>query len=287
MLIPSGRVMLSASVSGNANAFPHPAQSTPRPTGRCGYRHLDASLHVSHTALHLQRQVRAVPLAAPAPRQSRSLAESEAQAGRRVAPMNRGSVVSRFRLRQGFAGQMPRPLVIFGNPPFLKHLPDTISKSRLRAQHDGAKGLTQTAVPNPRQPATESGGVRAAARTRRISTIPTRHPLDPGNMPSVPSSRTQKAHSACCPRVAAKWRHGNRAVISPLSRPDAHPPPLCRPRPIGPKKESPQSRAGCRPCKLRVHPALHCVLAVHRPQTVCVNRAAGGVPVAPAGMPPQ
>jgi hypothetical protein len=31
----------------------------------------------------------------------------------------------------------------------------------------------------------------------------------------------------------------------------------------------------------------HCVLVVNRPQTVCVNRAAGGVPVAPASMPPH
>ena len=52
-------------------------------------------------------------------------------------------------------------------------------------------------------------------------------------MPSVPSSRTQKAHSACCPREAAKCRHGNRAVISPLSRPAAHPPPMFRFRPYG------------------------------------------------------
>ena len=55
MLIPSGRVMLSASVSGNASALPHPAQSTPRPSGRCGYRHLNASLLLSHAA-HAPRQ---------------------------------------------------------------------------------------------------------------------------------------------------------------------------------------------------------------------------------------
>ena len=37
---PSVRVMLSASVSGNANAFPHPAQSTPRTTGKVSPRFL-------------------------------------------------------------------------------------------------------------------------------------------------------------------------------------------------------------------------------------------------------
>jgi hypothetical protein len=115
---------------------------------------------------------------------------------------------------------------------------------------------------------------------------PARHPVAPGKMPSVPSSRTQKSHSACCPREAAKCRHGNRAVISPLSRPY---PPTAQDgaTALWPLKESPHSKAGYLPRKLRVHPAFHCVLVVNRPQTVCVNRTAGGVPVAPAGMPPH
>ena len=39
MLMPSGRVMLSANLIGgdNAHSSPNPAQSTPRPPGRCGF----------------------------------------------------------------------------------------------------------------------------------------------------------------------------------------------------------------------------------------------------------
>jgi hypothetical protein len=77
--------------------------------------------------------------AAPAPRQSRSLAKSGAQAGCRISPDSDEvgtSVVSR----------RARPLVIFSVPPIFKHHPDTISKSRHRAQHDGAQRQSSNPV---------------------------------------------------------------------------------------------------------------------------------------------
>jgi len=81
-------------------------------------------------------------------------------------------------------------------------------------------------------------------------------------MPSVPSSRTQKAHSACLPP---------RGVQTPSRKPCRHFAAFQTRRPptahvqipaLWPSVESPQSRAGCLPRKLRVHPSLHCVLVV-------------------------
>jgi len=46
----------------------------------------------------------------------------------------------------------------------------------------------------------ERTAVSALSRGRRLQCMPTRHPLDPNSIPSVSSSRTQKTHSACCPR---------------------------------------------------------------------------------------
>ena len=70
--------------------------------------------------------------------------------------------------------------------------------------------------------------------------------MPPGSPRPVPS-RTSRPSWLPCRHVAA-------------FRTSAHPPPLSRPRPIGPQKESPQSKAGCRPRKLRVHPSFHCEL---------------------------
>ncbi len=218
MLIPSVRVMLSANVSGDANARHHirtehatdlrlRSEATAAHAGAVWLRHFNASLLLSPAApgafapsmRHLHRAKRCRRLV------------------RRVTPMNRGSVVSR----------RARPLVIFGNPPIFKHHPDKISKSRQRAQHEGAKRQSSNPLPQGHRKQTH----RFNRRPDAFRYIPARHPVDPGNMPSVPSSRTQKAHSACCPRVAAKCRHGSRAVISPLSRPIPHPPPRIKPRP--------------------------------------------------------
>jgi hypothetical protein len=65
-----------------------------------------------------------------------------------------------------------------------------------------------------------------------------------------PARAREEKESNRCPRRGADF-----GGIS-----HAHPPPLSRPRPIGPQKESPQSKDGCRPRKLRVHPSFHCEL---------------------------
>ena len=72
--------------------------------------------------------------------------------------------------------------------------------------------------------------------------------MPPGSPRPVPS-RTNRPSRLPCRHVAA-------------FQTSAHPPPLSRPRPGGPQKESPQSKAGCRPRKLRVHPSFHCGLLV-------------------------
>jgi len=71
-------------------------------------------------------------------------------------------------------------------------------------------------------------GVHAVARTYPF-VMPTRHPMDPGNIPSVLSSRTQKTHSKCCPREAARSRHVSRAArMAAPSTPRQAGRPVCR-----------------------------------------------------------
>ena len=55
-------------------------------------------------------------------------------------------------------------------------------------------------------------GVRAYARTLAESAMPTRHPVDPGGMPSVPSSKLGKQTPHAAPREAARCRHVSHAA---------------------------------------------------------------------------
>lgn len=55
-------------------------------------------------------------------------------------------------------------------------------------------------------------GVRAEARTLTESAMPTRHPMDPGGMPSVPSSKLGKRTPYAAPREAARCRHVSHAA---------------------------------------------------------------------------
>ena len=91
-------------------------------------------------------------------------------------------------------------------------------------------------------------GVHALARTSVLLTMPTRRPLDPGGIPSVPSSKLGKHTPHSAPREAARCRHVSHAariatpfgcckpvVLSAVSAcrrfsDQAHPPPLTRPR---------------------------------------------------------
>ena len=71
---------------------------------------------------------------------------------------------------------------------------------------------------------------------------------------------------------------GNRVHGQPVTAPTA---PRKNPRPIGPQKESGQSKSGRCPRKLRERPDYHCPLAVYRPHAVCVNSAPGIVALSP------
>jgi hypothetical protein len=145
MLTPSVRVMLSANVSGDAKARHHirhrarhglaPSLKSYGGTRRGG------------VASPLQRFAPVVPCRRPRrPRRSRASHAAHAprqrltQAGCRVSPDS--DEVGTF-----VVSRRARPLVIFSVPPIFKHHPDTISRSRQRAQHDGAKRQSSNPLP--------------------------------------------------------------------------------------------------------------------------------------------
>jgi len=117
-------------------------------------------------------------------------------------------------------------------------------------------------------------GVRASARTSVLLTMPTRHPLDPGGIPSVPSSKLGQHTPHSAPQGSGQMpprqpSRSDRDAFGPASRPScppcrhvaafqtkrAHPPPLTRPRapfnwPTATRKTTseafPEDRPSCR-----------------------------------------
>jgi hypothetical protein len=220
-----------------------------------------------------------------------------AQAGCRVIPRAAvDGVLGTPRCRaSGFASREARLLPVFHR----LFQPHPTGRQVSRRGRDSAERRPMAASYTRAQEGTS--GVRAFAQTFTLK--PTRHPLDPGKIPSVPSSQAQKTHSASCPQEAARCRHVSQAdrIATPYGccKPDtlsavsacrrfldqARPPPL-----IPPACRPPCGRPAVRTRLLVLagsgkQPGCHCGRFVYRPQSGCVNRASGITALSPSANP--